>query len=80
MSRFSFTALLALATLALAATASGAVPAPPAPDLDAGSYILNDSQSGNVIAQKNADERMQPASLTKLVTYTSSSRRSGTAG
>jgi serine-type D-Ala-D-Ala carboxypeptidase (penicillin-binding protein 5/6) len=68
MSRFSFTALLALATLALAATASGAVPAPPAPDLDAGSYILIDSQSGNAIAQKNADERMQPASLTKLVT------------
>jgi D-alanyl-D-alanine carboxypeptidase (penicillin-binding protein 5/6) len=68
MSRFSVTALLALSTLALSAMAGAAVPTPPAPDLDAGSYILIDSQSGNVIAQKNADERMEPASLTKLLT------------
>jgi serine-type D-Ala-D-Ala carboxypeptidase (penicillin-binding protein 5/6) len=67
MSRFS-AALLALSTLALATAAGAAVPIPPAPDLDAGSYILIDSQSGNVIAQKNADERMAPASLTKLLT------------
>jgi serine-type D-Ala-D-Ala carboxypeptidase (penicillin-binding protein 5/6) len=68
MSRFSVTALLALSTLALATVAGAAAPTPPAPDLDAGSYILIDSQSGNVIAQKNADERMEPASLTKLLT------------
>jgi len=67
MSRSSAT-LLALSTLALATMAGAAVPTPPAPDLDAGSYILIDSQSGDVIAQKNADERMEPASLTKLVT------------
>jgi len=67
MSRFS-AALLALSALALATAAGAAVPTPPAPDLDAGSYILIDSQSGNVIAQKNADERMEPASLTKLLT------------
>jgi serine-type D-Ala-D-Ala carboxypeptidase (penicillin-binding protein 5/6) len=68
MSRSSVTALLALATLALATVAGAAAPTPPAPDLDAGSYILIDSQSGNVIAQKDADERMEPASLTKLLT------------
>ncbi len=67
MSRISVT-LLALSALALATAAGAATPTPPAPDLDAGSYILIDSQSGNVIAQKNADERMQPASLTKLLT------------
>ncbi len=67
MSR-SLAALLALSTLALATTAGAAVPTPPAPDLDAGSYILIDSQSGDVIAQKNADQRMEPASLTKLMT------------
>ncbi|MDE2050044.1 MAG: D-alanyl-D-alanine carboxypeptidase [Gammaproteobacteria bacterium] len=66
MSRSS--ALLALSALALAATAGAAVPTPPPPDLDAGSYILIDSQSGDVIAQKNADQRMEPASLTKLLT------------
>lgn len=68
MSRFS-AALLAFSTLALAALANAAAaPTPPAPDLDAGSYILIDSQSGDVIVQKNADQRMQPASLTKLMT------------
>ncbi|HUN70860.1 MAG TPA: D-alanyl-D-alanine carboxypeptidase family protein [Steroidobacteraceae bacterium] len=64
----SSAALPALFALALAAVAGAAVPTPPAPDLDAGSYIVIDSQSGDVIAQKNADERMEPASLTKLVT------------
>src|SRR6185312_10502674 len=67
MLRFS-AALLALSTFSLLTAAHAAVPAPPAPDLDAGSYILIDYQSGNVIAQKNADERMEPASLTKLIT------------
>ncbi|HEX8755686.1 MAG TPA: D-alanyl-D-alanine carboxypeptidase family protein [Steroidobacteraceae bacterium] len=59
---------LALSTLGLAATAGAAVPTPPAPALDAGSYILIDSKTGDVLAQKNADQRMQPASLTKLLT------------
>jgi serine-type D-Ala-D-Ala carboxypeptidase (penicillin-binding protein 5/6) len=67
MSRSS-AALLALAALALATAAGAAVPTPPAPDLDAGSYILIDSRTGDVIVQKNADQRMQPASLTKLLT------------
>ena len=67
MSR-SAAALLAVSTLALATVAGAAVPTPPAPDLDAGSYIVIDSQSGDVIAQKNPDQRMQPASLTKLMT------------
>jgi D-alanyl-D-alanine carboxypeptidase (penicillin-binding protein 5/6) len=67
MSR-SFAALLALSALALAPVAGAAVLTPPAPDLDAGSYLVIDSQSGDVIAQKNADERMEPASLTKLMT------------
>jgi D-alanyl-D-alanine carboxypeptidase (penicillin-binding protein 5/6) len=67
MSRSSVS-LLALSALALASAAGAAVPTPPAPDLDAGSYILIDHQTGDVIAQKNADQRMQPASLTKLMT------------
>jgi D-alanyl-D-alanine carboxypeptidase (penicillin-binding protein 5/6) len=70
MSRFSVSAaaLLAVPTLALAAAAHAAAPLPPPPDLDAGSYILVDHQSGAVLAQKNADQRMEPASLTKLMT------------
>ena len=68
MSRFPAAALLALSAVALSNLALAAAPTPPAPDLDAGSYILIDSQTGDVIAQKNADQRMQPASLTKLLT------------
>lgn len=41
---------------------------PPPPVLGASSYILMDFHSGAVITEKNADERLDPASLTKLMT------------
>lgn len=41
---------------------------PSAPNLDAKGYILLDAYSGKVLAEKNADDRMAPASLTKLMT------------
>lgn len=40
---------------------------PSAPNIDAKGYILIDASSGNVLAEKNADQRMAPASLTKLM-------------
>lgn len=40
---------------------------PSAPNLDASSYILIDATSGKILAQKNADKRLAPASLTKLM-------------
>lgn len=40
---------------------------PSAPNIDANSYILMDAASGRVIAQKNPDMRLPPASLTKLM-------------
>ncbi len=67
-------ALLSVCIRATAATAptpqpsSPAIPLPPAPALDAGAYILIDYQTGQVLAQKNADERLPMASLTKLMT------------
>ena len=48
--------------------AAAAMPLPPPPALDAGSYILVDYRTGQVLAQKNADERLPMASLTKLMT------------
>jgi D-alanyl-D-alanine carboxypeptidase (penicillin-binding protein 5/6) len=48
--------------------APAAMPVPPPPALDAGSYILVDYRTGQVLAQKNADERLPMASLTKLMT------------
>lgn len=41
---------------------------PSAPNLDAKGYILIDANSGRALAEKNADARMAPASLTKLMT------------
>ncbi len=41
---------------------------PAAPKLSAKSWILLDANSGEVITEHNADERLPPASLTKLMT------------
>ena len=41
---------------------------PAAPKIAAKGYILLDYHSGYVLSQDNADERMEPASLTKLMT------------
>ena len=40
----------------------------PVPDLAAKAWLLLDAQSGAVIAEQNADERIEPASLTKIMT------------
>jgi len=41
---------------------------PSPPSIDARAYILQDHDSGRVLAEKNADEKMEPASLTKIMT------------
>ena len=41
---------------------------PAVPDIDAEAYILIDYNSGTVLAEKNADVRRDPASLTKMMT------------
>lgn len=41
---------------------------PSAPTVAAKSYILMDADSGKVLVEQNADERLPPASLTKLMT------------
>ena len=43
-------------------------PVPAAPQLGAASYILTDFNSGRVIVEHNADMRVEPASITKLMT------------
>jgi len=58
--------ILALLTLAPAAWAASIVPS--APQLAAKSYMLMDAASGEVLVEHNGDERLPPASLTKLMT------------
>lgn len=55
-------AVLCVALPALAASV------PPAPEIAARSYILVDMQSGQTLRQKAANDRVEPASLTKLMT------------
>ena len=42
--------------------------APPAPNLNARGFVLMDANSGKILAQKNMNTIMPPASLTKLMT------------
>lgn len=63
----SFAAFLLACTSTLAAAATIAS-APPPPQIDARGYILIDFNSGNVIAEKKSTERLEPASLTKMMT------------
>ncbi len=44
------------------------MPVPPPPAINGRGYIMIDAASGKVLAESNADERMEPASLTKLMT------------
>jgi serine-type D-Ala-D-Ala carboxypeptidase (penicillin-binding protein 5/6) len=71
--RLSFIAALTAATLAVLsgpsrAAAPAPAPIPKAPDVNARAYILVDHFSGRVLAQDHADDREEPASLTKLMT------------
>ncbi|KFX67531.1 D-alanyl-D-alanine carboxypeptidase [Pseudomonas taeanensis MS-3] len=66
----SFTQRVSLSLLLLTAPVAWAaqmvIPAPP--QLAAKSYVLMDAASGNILVEHNADERLPPASLTKLMT------------
>lgn len=59
---------LILLTLLLASPAGAELPTPPPPELDAPRYILMDTQTGEILAEENADEAVEPASLTKIMT------------
>ncbi len=60
--------LLAPALAAQPSPGSGPMPVPAPPQLGARSYILTDFYSGNVMVEQNADERAEPASITKVMT------------
>jgi D-alanyl-D-alanine carboxypeptidase (penicillin-binding protein 5/6) len=57
-------ALLFLSTLSFAVE----LPAVPPPELAAKAWLLMDANSGQVLVEKDADRRIEPASLTKLMT------------
>jgi len=61
--------LFSLLALLMPAVLWGAAkPIPNPPELDATSYYLVDFDSGRVLAENNPDDRVEPASITKLMT------------
>lgn len=64
MSRFALVCLLAC----VAAVVPAQSPVPAAPGIGAESYILIDFHSDTAIAEVDADARVEPASITKLMT------------
>jgi D-alanyl-D-alanine carboxypeptidase (penicillin-binding protein 5/6) len=60
------TALIAL--WSVSAPGRAATPIPRPPEVQAKAYILVDHFSGRVLAESHADDRVEPASLTKLMT------------
>jgi D-alanyl-D-alanine carboxypeptidase (penicillin-binding protein 5/6) len=61
-------ALRVLLVLIAGAASIQAVAVVPPPDVAAKDYLLMDFNSGQVLAESKGDERMEPASLTKLMT------------
>ena len=67
MRRLQFIAIGLCAMLAVPG-AQAAVVKPSPPEIKARAYILQDYDSGAVLVESNADEPMEPASLTKMMT------------
>ena len=63
-----FAKLATAIALLLTLSAHAALPIPPAPQLNAKAWLLLDASSGLPLAEKDADARVEPASLTKLMT------------
>jgi len=68
MQRSPMPRLLLLAALLLFSLAPGASFAVKAPSVNASGYLLLDVQSGQTLSESNADSRLEPASLTKIMT------------
>jgi serine-type D-Ala-D-Ala carboxypeptidase (penicillin-binding protein 5/6) len=63
-----FAATSAPATAPTSAPATAPITIPTAPQVDARAYIVVDYRTGKTLAEKDATARMEPASLTKLMT------------
>jgi D-alanyl-D-alanine carboxypeptidase (penicillin-binding protein 5/6) len=65
---FSYHLSAVLLGLWLAAAAQASVPVPAPPSVSGSGHLLIDMHSGRVLSESNADARLEPASLTKIMT------------
>ena len=66
--KFTAPAIIALIVLLIAPLASASTPVPKPPSIATDAHILMDASTGRILAEKDADERLGPASLTKIMT------------
>ena len=64
----SFVFLLASLLMSFQFMAQAAMPVPAPPQVAAKNYLLIDFNSGRILAEKDADAQIEPASITKLMT------------
>ena len=60
--------LVLLAGIGLHFATTAAPVVPPPPEVEAASYLVIDADSGAYLVEENADQRVEPASLTKMMT------------
>lgn len=65
--RFAALCLITLLSVA-SVNAANSLPVPNPPEFQANAYLLIDHQSGRILAEKNSAMRVEPASITKLMT------------
>ena len=63
-----FALLLSVLLMGFQFAAQASVPVPAPPQVSAKNYLLIDFNSGQILAEKNADAQIEPASITKLMT------------
>ena len=66
--RYLLKSLSFLSLVLFAVAANSAIVIPPAPSVAAEGYVLMDYETNKIIAEQNADIRLAPASLTKMMT------------
>ncbi len=74
MTKISRAKLFVFVGLLLTASVNAQIPVPSAPELGARGYLLLDHNSGQTLASKNEHQRLEPASITKLMTAYASFR------
>ena len=65
---FPLPLLIAFLVALLPLCAKAAPPLPSPPSIAASGFLLIDYDSGQILAENNADARLEPASLTKIMT------------
>ncbi|MGH1538733.1 MAG: serine hydrolase, partial [Gammaproteobacteria bacterium] len=65
---FKLVVFLMLMLITNSVFSAESLPMPAPPTFDASSYVLMDFGSGAVLAEHNSNERVDPASITKIMT------------